>query len=418
MAEECEAKRARLSVEQDNEDGVLDDLAPGSSRSTTQNSNENDPPAIPDRLVVLQDGNEDEDAAATEPPVQDEPEASFDDLPAEVRKMVFGFMDVKALCIHREVSPEWKRECEQAIEAKKEEGAGIFQTNQSLCKATTKFYRCKHVRYDIDLAEEIARKYGWFIGTWNVSAVRDFSRVFYRMHKFNDYIGDWDVGNGTCFDRMFKRAKVFNQDISRWNMSSATDLKLMFYGCLEFNQDLSRWDVSNVKHIVSMFFEAKSFNGDISTWDTSSMTAAPFAFQKASAFNQDISKWNVSSCTHFHNMFQDAVSFNQDLSKWSVVLAEDLDSMFHGAVSFRQDLSAWNLSNVLCARGIFYGSGITPADVASWKVWKNFRRRISHFSTVKERFFDDMIGPHGDDASISDGEQAPRNVDPDPCRVS
>jgi hypothetical protein len=113
----------------------------------------------------------------------------FNKLPGEIKKLFFGFLDVKTLCIAREVSREWKENCEQAIEHKKKEGAGIFTTNEELKQAVNDYYNCKYEEYDAELAEKVCREYGWAIGRWNVSAVTDFSEVFHWKHNWVECLG-------------------------------------------------------------------------------------------------------------------------------------------------------------------------------------------------------------------------------------
>jgi surface protein len=55
----------------------------------------------------------------------------------------------------------------------------------------------------------VAEKYGYPIGTWDVSGITDFARTFDG------------VRNGAC--------RSFNEDLSRWNVSSATSMRRMFW---------------------------------------------------------------------------------------------------------------------------------------------------------------------------------------------
>jgi surface protein len=294
----------------------------------------------------------------------------FNDLPGEIKNQFLGFLDVKTLCIHREVSREWKQNCEQAIEDKKKEGAGVFRTNKELREAVEAFYSCKYQKYTIALAEKVCREYGWVIGRWNVSAVANFSQVFYDKHRFNDPIGDWSVGNGTNFYEMFYYCHAFDQDLSKWSMGKATSLERMFCGCSDFNQDLP-WDVANVKNMCGMFSDASSFNGNISTWSTVNVVNAQALFYKAAAFNQDISRWPMANCTKMNYMFKGASSFNQNLETWSTENVTTMRSMFYGATAFRQNLSAWQISNVSDMAEMFSRSGVTEDYVASWEGWED-----------------------------------------------
>jgi surface protein len=163
---------------------------------------------------------------------------------------------------------------------------------------------------------EVARTYGWPIGTWCVSAVNDFSD-------------------------MFSFTTSFNEDLSGWDMSSATSLNGMFSTALKFNQDLSSWDVSNVEDMGSMFWNAREFDGDLSLWDVSKVKAFDGMFNFAYKFNQDVSAWNVGSATDMNVMFSLAFRFNQDLSGWDISSVTDLSAMLFTASAFNQDLCDW-----------------------------------------------------------------------------
>lgn len=72
---------------------------------------------------------------------------------------------------------------------------------------------------------------------WDVSAVRDFSYLFY-----------------SCSDLFF------DQDLSGWEVASATNMEGMFFGARHFNQNLSSWNVSGVENAEYMFYGASNFN--------------------------------------------------------------------------------------------------------------------------------------------------------------
>ena len=76
----------------------------------------------------------------------------------------------------------------------------------------------------------LATVYGPTIGSWDVSRIQNFSRLF-------DAFGP---------NARNPLAVSFNDDISQWETSSATDFSFMFQGCKAFNQDISRWQTHNV----------------------------------------------------------------------------------------------------------------------------------------------------------------------------
>ena len=114
------------------------------------------------------------------------------------------------------------------------------------------------------------------------------------------------------------RYRHFNGDMSRWNVSNVKDMSKMFFGCWEFNGDISQWDVSNVKNMDRMFSSCFEFDQDISGWDVSNVENMSGMFQNGERFNQDISGWDVSNVEHTSWMFYNCKRFNQDLSGWDV----------------------------------------------------------------------------------------------------
>ena len=206
-------------------------------------------------------------------------------------------------------------------------------------------------REDLDTAVSLwinnetsaAETYG-DINSWDVSAITDFSKLFYDYKRSENLnISSWDVSNGTDFSSMFKNANHFNGDISGWDVSNGTDFEEMFHTAFSFNQDISGWDVSNGTDFSSMFENATWFNQDISGWDVSKGTDFSYMFRSTNKFNKDIGNWVVSNGNNFSYMFYDAVSFDQDLSDWDVSNGNNFSYMFYDAVSFDQDLSDWSI---------------------------------------------------------------------------
>ncbi len=109
------------------------------------------------------------------------------------------------------------------------------------------------------------------ISTWNVSAVKDFSSMFFRNTSFNQNLDSWNTSAGELFSNMFRDATAFNEAIGSWNTEQATSLSNMFNGATAFNQDISAWDVKNVRNINNAFDGATAFDQDLGSWDISSL---------------------------------------------------------------------------------------------------------------------------------------------------
>ena len=95
------------------------------------------------------------------------------------------------------------------------------------------------------------------IGSWDVSAVTDMSRLFVDE-------------SGNAIDGM----NTFNGDLSKWDVSRVTNMHGMFFSVSSFKGkgDLSKWDVSRVTRMGSMFRHLTWFKGDLSKWDVSRVT--------------------------------------------------------------------------------------------------------------------------------------------------
>jgi surface protein len=306
-------------------------------------------------------------------------------LPDELVLEALTHWDVRTLVVNKRVCHNWRQLCTQAIDAKRtNESRRIFQTNKELRRATKQYVGyydnpdhhaddpllmsphsvpllLNRFGYcDPEHAEELASQYGWPIGKWDVSHVRQLASIFSHLATFNEDITSWDVSNATTLRGMFAKASSFNQDISTWNVSaSVTDMAGMFYFATAFHQNLSLWDTSNVIHMEALFTKATSFNGDVSLWNTSNVINMTAMFGYATSFNQDISAWDTCNVTEMKYTFHTAKSFNQDLSSWDTGNVTTMEGMFINATSFRQDLSSWDMRNVprRARRDLFAGSG-------------------------------------------------------------
>jgi surface protein len=190
----------------------------------------------------------------------------------------------------------------------------------------------------------VSLKYGFPIGTWDVSRLTNFSRVFdpdrsavlepFRFlpentSTFNEDLGDWDVSNAVTmrgmfacavnfrgyglenwdvgrvqdFSYMMARAQAFEADVSAWNTSSATTMEAMMYETQVFNGNVTAWDVSNVESMAYMFSTALQFQGgDLRQWNVSKVRDMSELFGLNWAFTGNISTWDTSRVTTFFNM--------------------------------------------------------------------------------------------------------------------
>ncbi len=76
------------------------------------------------------------------------------------------------------------------------------------------------------------------IEAWNVSNVRDMTRMFARNAGFNQPLNGWTTTSLESTRSMFDYAEAFNQPLDRWDTSSLTSIDNMFECVHGFDQDL------------------------------------------------------------------------------------------------------------------------------------------------------------------------------------
>jgi surface protein len=255
---------------------------------------------------------------------------------------------------------------------------------------TSPFTTAKELYHAVDLylAEPenanslVALTYGHPIGTWDVSKLSDFSRVFdpdrrleFSLDRvtssestFNEDLSDWDMSAATTLTGMFAYASAFNGNISTWNTSSVFNMDYLFAGAGQFNGDISLWDVAKVTSASYSFYNAAQFNSNVSAWDVGNVQHMNSMFQGAAAFDGDVSTWNVSNVVNTRGMFSGATVFNSDLSSWDVANVVDMGAMFLLATAFASDVSQWNVALVTDMRDLFWNAISFSSDLSEWDV--------------------------------------------------
>lgn len=92
------------------------------------------------------------------------------------------------------------------------------------------------------------------------------AQMFEGASRFNQPLNDWNVSKVKDVSKMFCKAAGFNQPLNDWNVSNVENMVQMFDDALSFNQPLDRWDVSNVKDMTCMFYGATSFRQPVTAW--------------------------------------------------------------------------------------------------------------------------------------------------------
>jgi len=216
----------------------------------------------------------------------------------------------------------------------------------------------------------VARRYGHPIGTWQVGALSDFSRVFSAVRNvralyFNEPLDGWDTSRATTMEGMFRKAEQFDQDLP-WNTSNVRNMDFMFLNANQFDGSLD-WDVSQVTSMRGMFQSAPRFTGRrLSSWNTAAVTSLQATFAAASNFDANLDGWDVSSVTSLAETFLNAASFRSDLGNWRTSRVTSLRQTFQGAVSFNGSVGDWNVTAAQYFRGTFVGAMRFRQNMCAW----------------------------------------------------
>jgi Mycoplasma protein of unknown function, DUF285 len=180
----------------------------------------------------------------------------------------------------------------------------------------------------------VAKTYGYPMGTWDVSRLTDFSRVFNKDRTerldptapikgfiaLDADLSDWNVSNAITMNGMFAGANQFvGTGLEHWNVGKVSDFSFVFLRAQAFGGNLSLWNTSSATTMEGMFAYAENFNGDLTQWDVSRVRTMALAFYFAEAFQGgDLTRWNTSQVGSMVKMFNEAASFNGNVSTWDV----------------------------------------------------------------------------------------------------
>jgi Mycoplasma protein of unknown function, DUF285 len=172
--------------------------------------------------------------------------------------------------------------------------------------------------------------YGYPIGTWNVSLITNFSRVFdpWRHLPFQPNRAAAPRLEQDSTEATQGLATFFNEDVGGWDVSNAVTMVGMFAGAAAFTgRGLEQWDTSRVVNLSFAFLDTALFNGSISHWNTARVVGMEGMLQNAPVFDRDLSEWNVSQVTNMRAAFLEAGRFDGDLSSWDTSRVQDMRSM-------------------------------------------------------------------------------------------
>ncbi len=184
--------------------------------------------------------------------------------------------------------------------------------------------------------------------TPDLSLVKSMKKMFEMTSSLVDHggnIGNWDVSTIENMEEVFDSSN-FNENISTWNVSAVKDFSSMFFRNTSFNQNLDSWNTSAGEVFSNMFRDATAFNGAIGSWNTEKARSLSNMFNGATAFNQNISAWDVKNVGNINNAFDGATAFDQDLGSWDISsLVENTNSIQH--MFSNSGMSTTNYDNTL-----------------------------------------------------------------------
>jgi surface protein len=230
----------------------------------------------------------------------------------------------------------------------------------------------------------VSLTYGFPIGTWDVSRLTNFSRVFdpdrsatsVRAGTFNQDLSGWDVSKALTMEQMFAGAENFRGfGLNRWNVGRVQDFSYMFADAKALDADVSAWNTSSATTMQAMFYGAETFNGNLAAWDVANVESMARVFSSAFGFQGgDLTKWNVSKVQDMTEMFLQSRVFIGDISTWDTSSVTTMNSMVRCACTSTMYELIWLLR--LCCRvftGIrmqFSSAFAFDGNLSSWKVGK------------------------------------------------
>jgi len=223
------------------------------------------------------------------------------------------------------------------------------------------------------------------ISGWDTGKVTNMSRMFIRYRDFNQPIGTWDVSNVTTFFRMFDQVQSndqFNQDLGNWNINTGVGVNVSMQEMLSDmdnfnnggNPSISGWNTSRVNNMLGMFQQNTAFNQPIGSWDLSNVTSIYNMFNGATNFNQPLSGWGstLTGVTSLQALFSAARNFNQDIGNWDVSRVTNMQSIFDNTDNFNNggsdSITGWDVSNVTNMSYMFNGGQGSPFNqpIGAW----------------------------------------------------
>lgn len=141
-----------------------------------------------------------------------------------------------------------------------------FLINKKLNTSYNKYEYSPKTKEELQhIIKELFKKDITDLNCIDTSNITDMSYLFDDVKKDFD-ITYWNVSNVKDMTRMFHNCINFSGIvIENWNVSNVENMVGMFYSCKKLDCDLSKWDVSKVKNKRSMFYDCNSLK-NIPSW--------------------------------------------------------------------------------------------------------------------------------------------------------
>ncbi len=200
------------------------------------------------------------------------------------------------------------------------------------------------------------------LNDWDLSSVTNTNAMFYNTQNFTADMSNWVFGpviNSSYMFRADKTGWTNATNMKTWDMSAVKSTSLMFYDAENFSVDLSDWDLSSVTNTSSMFHLTKNFTANMSNWKFGPLTNSAYMFRAdKSGWTNDtnMNTWDTSAIISMNLMFYDADNFSVDITDWDTSSVINMTKMFNRASNIDQDFGKWDVSNVSTMSRMFLSS--------------------------------------------------------------
>jgi hypothetical protein len=155
---------------------------------------------------------------------------------------------------------------------------------------------------------------------WDVSKTKDFSfECSVRSERDAPFHSDlfWDTSAATCMIGTFNENQEFRGDLSTWDVSNVRNTSKMFCDTKVEDSGIGGWDVRSMLTATGMFEGATSLSRelDLSRWDVRNCTGLSRMFAGSSIADGGIGTWTLHRHANTFLMLEDA-PFEGDLSGW------------------------------------------------------------------------------------------------------